>query len=504
MNVRSTSQMATLPAARPEKALPREELRDQVRTEALQTADRYGENLGTIAGGTLGTLSLVGGLYAGVLGGAAVGALFGGGFGPMVAAVGSSGALDFIATSFHAAGVATKVGMVVGGLATAAGAWTVGERLGRLAGTYPGRGAGYAVGAAQGGIHHWRGIPSPLPAPAEESIDKPNVKLSRPLQVVATAISGVGVVSGLIGGALVGAGLLAAGQLGAGLLAQNLTLEAVKGAAGLGALVGAGSLGVAGAVGGWQFVKGVRAAIDGSETAQRWLFTSNQEEKLARSSLELDQLRQRLETREAGLSDTERQRGEQLAGREQHIDRLGDEARYKREHREELVAHESQGLATRERTELDALGSQLAGERARNEERNARYEAARADLDRTVAERGRVLVEELRAGREQDLKVVREGVAEKTRGLDQLKSDPEAAFQALVRQEFATVVGEIEETRARTRTVEEDKDRLKNQASEDAARSTQLQADIAQARRETDLAKIEVRRRRETGGAPSA
>jgi len=231
--------------------------------EAMRNAVRWGNATSTVLGGA-GALTLAtGSLYAGVLGGAVVGSALGMGAGPVVASLGSNGALDFLGTTFGTAGVAAKAGIILGGAAMAAGAWGIGSSLGSAVGKPAGALLGAPVGFAQGIWGHMEGAtPSapekPAPKEAPKALDLNN--MTGATKVMAMGLGGAGLLAGGAGGAILGASVTSAHSLVQGLLAHNVTLASITGAAGIGAAVGAAAGAVIGGKGGFELAKGAQKA----------------------------------------------------------------------------------------------------------------------------------------------------------------------------------------------------------------------------------------------------
>jgi hypothetical protein len=229
----------------------------------MRNAVRWGNATSTVLGGA-GALTLAtGSLYAGVLGGAVVGSALGLGAGPVVASLGSSGALDFLGTTFGTAGMAAKAGIILGGAAMAAGAWGIGSSLGGAIGKPVGALLGAPVGFAQGVWGHMEGAAPDLPeAPKPKArpqfLDLNN--MSGGTKIMAMGIGGMGLLAGGAGGAILGASVASTHSLVQGLLAHNVTMAAITGAAGFGALLGAGTGAVIGGKGGFELAKGLQKA----------------------------------------------------------------------------------------------------------------------------------------------------------------------------------------------------------------------------------------------------
>jgi len=229
----------------------------------VRNAVRWGNATSTVLGGAGGLALATGSLYAGVLGGAVVGSAMGMGAGPVVASLGSSGALDFLGTTFGTAGLAAKAGMVLGGAAMAAGAWGIGTSLGSAVGKPVGALLGAPVGFAQGVWGHMEGA-APTPDQPPSAKDKPGPldlnNMTGATKIMAMGLGGAGLLAGGAGGAILGASVTSAHSLVQGLLAHNVTLASITGAAGVGAAVGAAAGALIGGKGGFELAKGVEKA----------------------------------------------------------------------------------------------------------------------------------------------------------------------------------------------------------------------------------------------------
>lgn len=236
---------------------------------AGRTAVAWGNAMGTVAGGA-GALTLTtGALYAGVLGGAVAGSAFGLGLGPVVGALGSSGALNFLGNTFSTAGIAAKAGIVLGGAAMAAGAWDIGSALGNAVGKPVGALVGLPVGFAKGAWSSFEGTAGGTNEASAPAAPRPKPagfldlnEMSGVTKLYATALGGAGLITGGIGGALLGASATSATNLVSGLLAQNVTLASITGAAMVGAAVGGGLGAVIGGRGGFKLAKTVQSVVD--------------------------------------------------------------------------------------------------------------------------------------------------------------------------------------------------------------------------------------------------
>lgn len=244
---------------------PPQQEKVSISKEGLRTAISWGNATGTVTGGATALATTIGGLYMGVLGGAIVGGMLGGGLGPVFGAISGGGALNFIGTSFKTLGIAAKAGVVLGGAAGAAGTWSVGQKLGEVAGKTVAFVPGFAVGAVgalgkkaeevatgeNGGDVVGPKPNKPHKPPAKQDLNQ----MSGVGKTVAAGIGGFGLLAGGMGGFVAGAGIASTGSLVNGLLAHNVTLSNITGAAMAGGLVGGIGMGVLGAVGGWKLVK---------------------------------------------------------------------------------------------------------------------------------------------------------------------------------------------------------------------------------------------------------
>ena len=185
----------------------------------------FGNTIKFAVGGGLGLATVIPATYAGVLGGAVAGSIFGAGFSPAIAAVTSSGALNFLGNVLSGTSTAAKVGMFVGGLSGVVGGWKVGSALGKSIGNMLG---------------------------AEP--DKPSKmrKLNGIGNTIAMGVTGIGTLAGTTGGAMIGAGLMATGSL----VASGFSFEGIAGKALYGAIGGGAFGAITGAAGGYTISKG--------------------------------------------------------------------------------------------------------------------------------------------------------------------------------------------------------------------------------------------------------
>lgn len=226
--------------------------------EAMRNAVRWGNATSTVLGGAGALAMATGSLYAGVLGGAVIGSAMGLGAGPVVASLSSSGAWNFLGTTFGTAGFAAKAGMVVGGAAMAAGAWGLGSSLGSAVGKPVGALLGAPVGFAQGVWSKMEGAEAPAPEKKSPKKQPEPLDLNRmtgATKAMAMGIGGLGLLAGGTGGALLGASVTSAHSLVQGLLAHNVSLTAMGGAALAGAAIGGAAGAFIGGKGGFEVAK---------------------------------------------------------------------------------------------------------------------------------------------------------------------------------------------------------------------------------------------------------
>lgn len=252
---------------------PQDGYKPTVGGEALRTGIAWGNAAGTVGGGAVGLATVTGALYAGVLGGAIVGTLTGAGFGPVLSAVTSHGAMDFAARTFATAGFAAKAGMVIGGVSGAAGAWQVGSGIGNAVGKAAGFVPGAVIGAGKG---MWAkaesaagaggGTAPAAPKPEKENLLKTSFtdlnNMSGGMKLYSSVLGGVGMLSGGVGGFTLGASVASAGSLVNGLLAHNVSLSTISGTAVVGGIVGGALFATIGGLGGFTAAKASKKLWD--------------------------------------------------------------------------------------------------------------------------------------------------------------------------------------------------------------------------------------------------
>jgi len=250
---------------------PQDGFKPSVGQTAIRTGIAWGNATGTVLGGATGLATVTGALYAGVLGGAIVGTLTGAGFGPVLSAVTSHGALDFVGRTFATAGVMAKAGMVIGGLSGAAGAWQVGNGIGNAVG----KAAGFVPGAVVGGVQGvWAKAESAAggegPPPVAKE-DKPNLlktnftdlnNMSGGMKLYSSILGGVGMLSGAVGGFTLGASVASAGSLAHGLLASNVSLSTIGAAGVTGGIIAGALFAAVGGLGGFTAAKASKKLWD--------------------------------------------------------------------------------------------------------------------------------------------------------------------------------------------------------------------------------------------------
>jgi hypothetical protein len=132
---------------------PKESFVGGVLREAKEMAVKGGNITSAGLGGAIGLAGLTLGLYAGVVGGAVFLGALGMGIGPVVSAVTTKGVLGFIGGTFKTAGLFAKAGIVLGGLSTGVGSWSIANGAGDVLGRVPGMIVGGAVGLVTGTVH---------------------------------------------------------------------------------------------------------------------------------------------------------------------------------------------------------------------------------------------------------------------------------------------------------------------------------------------------------------
>ncbi len=307
-----TSQAEETPAA------PQDGYKPGIGKTAIRTGIAWGNATGTVVGGATGLATVTGALYAGVLGGAIVGSLTGAGFGPVLASVTSHGALDFVGRTFATAGTFAKAGMVMGGVAGAAGAWQVGNGIGNAAG----KAAGFVPGVVVGGIQGvWNKAESAVGGEGAAPIAKEEKKegflqtnftdlnnMSGGMKLYSSVLGGVGMLSGGVGGFTLGASVASAGSLASGLLASNVSLSTIGAAGVAGGIVGGVLFAAIGGLGGFTTAKASKKLWDKTGAKLIGMAKKDGETQSAKGK-RLDEKKVQLEEREVSLkADAESKR----------------------------------------------------------------------------------------------------------------------------------------------------------------------------------------------------
>ncbi len=288
---------------------PQDGFKPSVGQTAIRTGIAWGNATGTVVGGAAGLATVTGALYAGVLGGAIVGTLTGAGFGPVLSAVTSHGALDFVGRTFATAGVMAKAGMVIGGISGAAGAWQVGNGIGNAVGKAAGFVPGAAVGAVQGVWAKAESAAGGDAPPRIEKENKPNIlttnftdlnKMNGGMKLYSSVLGGVGMLSGAVGGFTLGASVASAGSLFNGLLASNVSLSTIGAAGVAGGIIGGALFAAVGGLGGFTAAKASKKLWD--HTGGKLLgMTQGDNESQNAKGKRLEEKKVSLDAREDGL-----------------------------------------------------------------------------------------------------------------------------------------------------------------------------------------------------------
>ncbi|MBT9583146.1 hypothetical protein IV102_07345 [bacterium] len=479
----------------PAPEAPKDSFASAVGKETVRTAVSYANAFGTVTGGAVGVAAMVPSMYAGVLGGAVVGAALGGGFGPVIASVGSSGAMNFIGTTFTTLGVGAKAGMLIGGLAGASGGWTVGNKVGGLVGKLPGAALGAPVGALKGGWNHLQGetgaaLPG-APKPSEPQAPKQTDlnKMSGVGKFAASVVSGVGLLGGATGGAAIGAGVMGAGNLVSGLLAKDVTLSAITGAAAGGAIGGAIIFGVIGAVGGWNLVKAGEGAIKGMvnkvHQGQAWL-------ELDKKETLLNEQENKLNSLEAGTNKAHTEAVADIKNRTQELDGrqgvVGDkegEVSFKNANQEKLSGERSEELYKDEKSRLVKGEAGLNGEKVRLDGEKQRIDTKEKEVPELVLQRSTKMLKALEndlEGKYQDRKGKLE---ERDRQLQREEANIPVVVQQKVDAELKPIKQDIERTKDQAVNLRRDANSARSEGSNMMA---QVPGTLNQAQSERDRA----------------
>lgn len=495
----------TLPVARtlntppapepPSNEPPKDGFAGAVGKESLRTAISYANAFGTVAGGAVGVASMVPAMYAGVLGGAVVGAALGGGIGPVIASVGSSGALNFIGTTFTTLGVGAKAGMIVGGLAGASGGWKVGNVVGGLAGKVPGAVVGGGVGALKGGWNHLQGVTGgALPEgskPSEPSAPKKNDlnQMSGVGKFAASVVAGTGLLAGVAGGAAMGAGVMTAGSLTSGLLAKDLTWSALTGAAQGGAIGGAIIFGVIGAVGGWSLVKAGESAIQGAvnkfHQGQQWLELDKKENLLNEQETKLNALEAATNKANTEAQADILKRTQQLDGRQAVVAEQETEFQHKTANQASLSEARSEELYKDEKGRLVSSERGLNAEKVRLDGEKQRIDTKEQQVPELVLQRSTRLLKDLENNLESKYQDRRGKLDERDRQLQREEANIPQVVQQKVEAELKPLKQDIARTRDQAEDLRREADSMRREAS---SMMSQVPGVLQQAQNERDRA----------------
>ncbi|MFN8607358.1 MAG: hypothetical protein U0931_07495 [Vulcanimicrobiota bacterium] len=474
---------------------PKDSFGGAVAKETARTAISYANAFGTVTGGAVGVASMVPALYAGVLGGAVVGAALGGGFGPVIASVGSHGALNFIGQTFTTVGIGAKAGMIVGGLAGASGGWTVGNVVGGIAGKVPGAVVGAGVGALKGGWNHVQGeVGAALPGPAKpnepQAPKKDDLnKMSGVGKFAASVVAGTGLLGGAVGGAALGAGVMSAGSLAGGLLAHNLTLSAMTGAAATGAIFGGVVFGVIGAVGGWNLVKAGEATIKGAinkvHQGQQWLELDKKETVLNEQENKLNSLEASTNKAHTEAVADIKNRTQELDGRQGVVGDKEGEVKLKNANQDKLSADRSEELYKDEKGRLVKGEADQNAEKVRLDGEKMRIDSKEKQVPELVLQASNKKLRDLENGLEAKYQDRKGKLEDRDRQLQR----EEANIPTVVAQNVDSQLKPIRQDIDRTR---EQANSLSHKAQSDRQQANNMQAQVpgvlAQAQSERDRA----------------
>lgn len=299
-----------------ESFVPQEEGESRL-SAAFRGGVRKGVAWGNVAEKPLGGAAAIGLAAAGGLalafGGAVVGGIVGGGFGPAVSSLVNEGAWNFVTGSFANVGTAISWGSTAGAVVGLAG----GVMLGKNIGSSVARTAAFVPGFVTGGV---QGFVKPGSVPAPEHKDKVEPEHRTELRGVfkteGKVLSGMGVLSGAVGGFVGGAALTAAGSLVADAASGNFTFSNFLSQVGTQALVGGAIGGVAlAAVGGY--------GGEGIARATQWTY----DKTIGKATAGKDGIKERIAKKEAELAVREQALGEKA-------DSLGRQTQdYRNEHK---------------------------------------------------------------------------------------------------------------------------------------------------------------------------
>jgi predicted nucleic acid-binding Zn-ribbon protein len=305
----SAETTTTAPAQENKVSTPSESFTPQAGGESrLSAAWRGGVRKGVAWGSAvekpLGGAAAIGLAAAGGLalafGGAVVGGIIGGGFGPAVSALSTHGAWNFIKGSFSNVGTAIQLGSTAGAVMGLAG----GLMLGKSAGDSVAHAAAFVPGFVAGSV---QGFAKPGSVPAPEHKEKTTTEHRSELRGVfkseGKVLSGLGVLSGAVGGFVGGATLTAAGSLVADVASGDFTFKSFLNQVGTQALIGGaiGGVGLA-AVGGY--------GGEGIARASQWTY----DKTIGRATAGQPNIKERIAQKEAELATRQSSLSEKAEG----------------------------------------------------------------------------------------------------------------------------------------------------------------------------------------------
>ncbi len=233
-------------------------------------------------------------------GGAVVGGIIGGGFGPVISAITTEGAWGFVKGSFANVGTAIQWGSTLGAVMGLAGGAVLGKNLGDSVARGAAFVPGFVVGAASGFAK-----PGSVPAPIHKEKEAPTHRneLRGVFRTEGKVLSGLGVLSGAVGGFVGGAALTAVGSAIGDVASGNFTFSNFLNQVGSQALIGGAIGGVAlAAVGGY--------GGEGIARASQWTY----DKTLGRVAAGQPDLKERIAKKQAELSSRQTQLDEKASG----------------------------------------------------------------------------------------------------------------------------------------------------------------------------------------------
>lgn len=474
---------------------PKDSFASAVGKETVRTAISYGNAFGTVTGGAVGVASMVPAMYAGVLGGAVVGAALGGGIGPVIASVGSSGALNFIGQTFTTVGIGAKAGMLLGGMAGASGGWTVGNTVGGLAGKVPGAAVGAGVGALKGGWNHMQGVTGaalPQPSKPNQPVAPKKDDLNKMTGVgkfAASVVAGTGLLAGVTGGAAIGAGVMSAGSLASGLLAKDLTWSAMTGAAQGGAIGGAIVFGVIGAVGGWNLVKAgektIQGAINKVHQGQAWLELDKKDNLLKEQEVKLNTLEASTAKAHTEAVADIKKRTQELDGRQGVVGDKEGEVAYKTANQASLSEARSEELYKDEKSRLVKGEADLNQEQVRLDSEKMRIDRKEEQVPELILQRATKMVRDLENNLEASYQDRKGKLETRERQLEREEANIPTVVAQKVEAELKPLKQDISKTRDQAERLRSDASSARREAGNLAA---QVPGVLNQAQSERDRA----------------